>query len=139
MTLIEVLIASAIFALVFGSVITGLKLASVRANWATLDIEACKLAEQRMERMQSARWDLSTSPIIDEVVSNNFPVVTNNLLFAYTNGASVLATNWVTINTIPNTNASSAQYKVLISSVKWSYRGKGPFTNTVTTIRGPDQ
>jgi type II secretory pathway pseudopilin PulG len=137
MTLIEVLIATGIFALVFGSVITGMKLASYRATWATLSIEAGKLAEQRMERMQTARWDLSTSPVTDELISNNFLIVTNDVLWTYTNGPAVLATNWVTINSLPNT--ASPQYKVLVSSVKWNYLSKGPFTNTVTTIRGPDQ
>ena len=133
MTLVEVLIATAVFALVFGSVTTGLRLATYRAVWATLDIEASRLAEKQMERMQTATFDLSTSPITDQLVSNNFPTVTNAVLWSYTNGPPLLATNWVTINTIPNT--TSPQYKVLVSSVKWSYLSKGPFTNSITTIR----
>ncbi len=137
MTLVEVLIATAIFALVFGSVITGLKLATYRAVWATLDIEASRLAEKQMERMQAASFDLSTSPVTDQLISNNFPTVTNAVLWSYTNGPPLLATNWVTINTLPST--ANPQYKVLVSSVKWSYRNKGPFTNSLTTVRGPDQ
>jgi prepilin-type N-terminal cleavage/methylation domain-containing protein len=136
MTLVEVLVATAIFGLVFGSVMTGLSRAIYRANWASCNIEANKLAEQRLEQMQNARWDLTASPTVDQVVSNNFPLVTTSLL-DYKAGGSLIATNWVTINTLPNTN--SPQYKILASSVRWSYRGRGPFTNTVTSIRAMDQ
>ncbi len=137
MTLVEVMIATSIFALVFGSVITGLRLANYRAYWATCSIEAGKLAEQQMEQMQAAQWDITASPVIDQVVSNNF-TNTVSILLTYTNSAPpVLSTNWVTINTIPNT--ANPMYKVLTSSVAWMFEGKGPYTNSLTTIRALDQ
>lgn len=137
MTLVEVMMATCVFALVFGSVITALRLANYRAFWATCDLEAGKQAEQQMEQMQAAQWDITASPTIDEVVSNNF-TNTTSVLLAYTNNAPpVISTNWVTIATLPNT--ANPLYKVMTSSVAWMFEGKGPYTNSLTTIRALDQ
>lgn len=136
MTLAEVLIAIAIFALVFGSVLTGLTQARYRAIWASLSLEAANVAEERCEQIQNAPWDPTASPVIDQVISNNFPTTTADLL-DYTGGGSLLATNTVRINAMPNTN--SPQYKVITCTTVWQYRGRGPFTNSIVNIRAPDQ
>lgn len=136
MTLVEVMVATTVFGLVFGSVLKGLMVAVYRANWATCSVAATKLAEQRLEQMESARWDPTAVPAIDELVSGNFPTTTASV-FVYKNGGSVIATNWISINILPSTN--SPQYKLLYSSVRWSYRGRGPFTNSVFSIRAMDQ
>lgn len=136
MTLAEVLIAVAIFAMVFGSVLTGLTQARYRAAWASLNLEASKFAERQLELVQTANWDPTASPAIDEIISNNFPTVTVDLM-DYTGGGLLLATNSVRIDVLPNTG--SPQYKVVTSTIVWRYRGRGPFTNIVTSIRAPDQ
>ena len=136
MTLAEVLIAIAIFALVFGSVLTGLTQARYRANWASLNLEAAKFAEQRYEQIQNASWEPTASPAVDEVISNNFPTTTANLM-DYTARRFLIATNTVRIDALPN--ASNPQYKVITCTIVWRYRGRGPFTNTIASIRAPDQ
>ena len=136
MTLAEVLIAIAIFALVFGSVLTGLTQARYRAIWASLSLEAAKFAEERCEQIQNASWDPTATPPTDNVISNNFPTTTADLL-DYTGGGSLLATNTVRIDAMPN--ASNPQYKVITCTTVWKYRGRGPFTNSIVNIRAPDQ
>ena len=136
MTLAEVLIAIAIFALVFGSVLTGLTQARYRANWSSLNLQAAKFAEQRYEQIQSARWEPTASPAVDEVVSKNFPTTTANLM-DYAAGGSLIATNTVRIDTLPTT--ANPQYKAITCTVVWQYRGRGPFTNIIASVRAPDQ
>jgi len=140
MTLVEVMVAIAIFALVFGSVMTGLWQANYRAFWISCDAEAGRLAELRMEQMQSAQWDITASPVIDQLTTNNFTNMTYVLL-SYTNGVSpIVATNWVSISIVTNATYSAyPAYKVLSSSVAWTFEGRGPWTNTVTTLRALDQ
>jgi prepilin-type N-terminal cleavage/methylation domain-containing protein len=132
MTLAEVMIATAIFGLVFGSVLAGLSRATYRANWAACSMEATKLAQQRLEQVYSGQWDRTVTPVIDELVASNFPL-TAVALFTYPTGGSLIATSSVSFTTLPSTNNPS--YKVVSSMVTWSYRGRGPFTNNLTTIR----
>ena len=136
MTLAEVMIALTVFALVFGSVLTGLTQARYRAIWASLSLEAANFAEQCCEQIQNASWDPTASPAVDQVISNNFPTTTTDLL-DYTGGGSLVATNTVRINAMPNTN--SPQYKVITCTTVWEYKGRGPFTNSIVTVRAPDQ
>jgi len=136
MTLAEVMIALTVFAVVFVFLLKGLTQARYRAIWASLNLEATKLSEQRYEQMEGASWDLTTSPVTDQILSTNFPTTTNDL-FDYTGGGSLIATTTVQISTLPNTN--SPQYRVITCATVWSYRGRGPFTNTIVSIRAPDQ
>jgi Flp pilus assembly protein TadG len=136
-TLVEVLIASLIFAVVFGSILTGLIQSNSRTAWITTDAAASKLAEQRLEQTQNARWDSSAIPPIDEVTSNNFPSLTVTLDNSGGGGNAVVATS--TVQVIPLPDASSLAYKVIRSQVTWMLFGRGPFTNTAITLRAPDQ
>ena len=135
MTLVEVMVATAIFGLIFGSVLTGLWQASYRTTWTTLSVEAARFAEERIEQTQNARWDPTALPVVDEVVSTNFPLRTG-ALFEFSSGGSVLATNTLTITTLTNTYGGT--YRAIASTVVWKYRGRGPFTNNVVTIRAQD-
>lgn len=140
MTLAEVLIAVAIFALVFGSVLTGLTQARYRAAWASLNLEAAKFSERRFEQVQNAPWDPTALIPTNGITSNNFPTVTVDLM-DYTGAGSLLATNTVRIDVQTNVVSTTinTQYMVITSTVVWRYRGRGPFTNMVTSIRAPDQ
>jgi Tfp pilus assembly protein PilV len=134
MTLMEVLVALLLFGVVFATVLKGLIQANMRAAWIACDAAASKIAEQRLEQMQNARWD--TSLAIDEVIQANFPT---NVVALDTNpngGSAIVATSTVQVVTITN---STLVYKVITSNVRWRYLNRGPFTNSVFTIRGQDQ
>jgi prepilin-type N-terminal cleavage/methylation domain-containing protein len=139
MTLVEVLVATAVFALVFGSVLTGITQASYRVAWSKYNAAATKFAEQRMEQIQSAPLELVASPPIDAVVTTNFPTDYVDMEHFVGSTNRVRATRTVTIDAIPNSNPNAMKYKVITVNVFWSYRGRGPFTNTLVTIRAPDQ
>jgi|GEM_PF-449893 len=140
MTLAEVLVGVALFALVFGSVLTGITQANYRAAWSKYNAAATKLAEQRMEQIQSAPLDLAASPPFDALVATNFPPDFVDLeQFVGSTNNNVRAMRTVTIESVPNANPNAMKYKVITVSVIWSYRGRGPFTNMLVTIRAPDQ
>jgi len=139
MTLVEVLVGTAVFALVFGSVLTGITQASYRIAWSKYNAAATKFAEQRMEQIQSAPLELTATPPIDAVVATNFPTdyVDMEKFVGTTN--TVRAARTVTIDSVPNSNPNALKYKIITVSVVWSYRGRGPFTNMLVTVRAPDQ
>jgi type II secretory pathway pseudopilin PulG len=139
MTLVEVLVASAIFALVFGSVLTGITQANYRAAWSKYNAAATLAAQQRLEQTMSAPLDLTATPSMDAVVETNFPNDSVDLEQFAGSTNKVCATRTVTIDAVPNSNPKALKYKVITVNVVWSYRGRGPFTNSLTTIRAPDQ
>lgn len=134
MTLVEVVLAVGIFGLVFGTVLKGLVQANLRASWISFDTAASRIAEQRIEQAQNARWEPDTP--IDEVIPSNFP--TNTYVLDTNPGGSttVLATSTIQIASVTN---GTIVYKVLTSEVKWMFLNRGPFTNSVVTVRSPDQ
>jgi type II secretory pathway pseudopilin PulG len=136
MTLVEVLIAIVLFAVVFGSIVTGLNVASSRANYIKHTAAAEKLAEQRLEQVLSAPWDTTTVPTVDEVIAANFPADTVSLSAAGL-GPTVNATR--TVNITPMPNASSPQYKVVQVRIVWSLGNRGPFEITLQGIKSPEQ
>jgi hypothetical protein len=88
-----------------------------------------------MEQTQNARWDPSAP--IDQLTTNNFSadIVT---LDAYAGSGSALsATRSVQITPLPN--SSNPDYKIIKAQVVWSYKGRGPFTNGLFSVRSPDQ
>lgn len=137
MSLVEVVLAVAIFAIVFGSVLKGLTQANLRATWIAYDAAASKMAEQRMEQIRNARWDPTTTPAIDEVITNNFSTTAAALDMNGGTGNSIIATS--TVQIVPMPNSASPSYKVVRVEVTWSFFSRGPFTNSVLSIRGPDQ
>lgn len=137
MTLTEVVFAVGLFGVVIGTILTGLMQANYRAAWATYSDAATKLAEQRMEQVMTARWEPTAVPPIDQLVSANFPDDTVNLDVLTADGTALTGARSVQIT--PVTSGGVTQYKVITVRVVWSYRGNGPFTNDVTTIRSTDQ
>lgn len=134
MTLVEVVFAVALFAMVFGTILKGLIQVNLRASWISFDAAASRIAEQRIEQTQNARWEPATP--IDELTASNFPTATYVLDTNPGGGTTVLATSVVQITTVTN---GTIVCKVLQSQVTWSFFNRGPFTNSVVTIRSPDQ
>jgi len=136
MTLVEVLIAIMLFAIVFGSIVSGLSVASSRANFIKHSAAAEKLAEQRLEQVMSGLWDTTILPQVDEVVAANFPADVVSLS-ATGLGPQVNATRTVSITPMPS--AGNAQYKVIQVRIEWSLGGRGPFEIMLQGIKSPDQ
>jgi type II secretory pathway pseudopilin PulG len=132
MTLAEVLIASGIFAVVFASIMAGLSMAGYRSEYARFNLAAGKFVEEAMERCRNAPWDPLDVPVVDMLTSSRF---TNDTILLDTfaaRGSPLYGARTVTIT-------SNSGYKVIHVQVVWAYKGRGPTTNTLISLRAPDR
>lgn len=134
-TLAEVVISLAIAALGIGGIIWGYILTAQRAEWSTCSAAAQSMAMRRLEQTRAAKWDPLGNPPVDELVSGNFTNLIAALDLPLAGANTVYATNVVTINLV---NADPPLKLVRVDCV-WSVLSRGPFTNTITTYRAPDQ
>jgi prepilin-type N-terminal cleavage/methylation domain-containing protein len=164
-SLIEVVITLMIAGVAILGIVNGYIFSANRAEWSAYNLAAQSLAVQRMEQTRAAKWDTLASPVVDELVSSNFPNTVNILDIpvtgngqasviaasfpttltnaaalanqAATNGITfVYATNYTTIWGVTN---GSAVYKGVKVDCVWSFMSRGVFTNSIVTYRGPDQ
>jgi len=135
-TLAEVVIAMAITVMSLGGVITGYIIATRQAEWSACSLAAQSLATQRLEQTRAAKWDPRASPPVDEVITNNFPIVPTNILDMPVSGTNIAyATNFTTISDVTN---GGYPLKLIRVDCVWSFR-EHAFTNTIATYRAPDQ
>ncbi len=136
-TLAEVVVASAVSAVAFASTIYGYVSSAKRAEWAGYSLAAHSLAMQRLEQARACKWDpMSGTNGVDQLVATNFPGTTTNILDIPITGTNIVyATNTTTITTI----STNPALKMIRVDCTWKFMGKGPYTNTVATMRGPDQ
>lgn len=139
-TLAEVVIATALTALVIGGSIYGYVTASQRAEWSAYSLAAQSLAMQRIEQARAAYWDPLALTNTDELVQANFPVVTTNILDIPISKTNIVyATNTTTITVL----STAPPLKMIRVDCSWPFtRSKGPtksFTNTIITYRAPNQ
>jgi len=137
-TLAEVMMSLAIASLVFGGVIQGYVLVTDHSEWSAYSLAAQSLAAQGVEQARSAKWDPNAYPSIDQLGVTNYQVVEQ--LDVPISGPAVLATNYISISTASTT----PPLRELRTYCVWCLpsRGRstrGPFTNTVVTLRGADQ
>ena len=142
-TLVEVVVAMAIAALVFAGVIMGLTQSTYRGEWAAYNLAAQNLAQQGIEQARAATWDPMSPAGTDNCTQTNFPPTTNNVLdvLIRTTNNIVYATNtWTIVNTYSSTNAYPL--KMIRVDCTWPWLHSGTltvFTNTVVTYRAPAQ
>ena len=147
-TLVEIVIATALSAVVLGGMIYGYVLSAQRAEWSAYSLAANSLAMMRIEQARAAKWDMQAWPIIDELVAINYPVSQEVLDIpirtsdvVYSNGIPVsgsgvvYATNITTISYL----STNPPLKMIRVDCLWMFMGRGPFTNTVVTYRTTDQ
>ena len=134
-TLAEVVIATALAALVVGGSIYGYVISAQRAEWSAYSLAAQSLAVQRMEQARAAKWDPLGYPPVDELVSSNFPVQVNVLDIPITKTNIVYGTNYTVITTI----SANPPLKMVKVDCVWPFARRGVFTNTVATYRAADQ
>lgn len=134
MTLIEVVVAMIITGLAVGGIVTGYTFCTNSAEKASLTLAANARAMERLEEVRSAKWDLSSWPIVDQLVATNFgnKVVTLDL-----SGTGVGATMATIRTEIAQTSTNPPLKSIRVSCI-WAFKGDS-ITNTIETCRAPDQ
>jgi len=135
MTLVEVLIASAISGLAISGIVYGYVFSVNSTEKFAMSQAANAQASERMEQIRNATWDSASSPVVDQVVASNFPpqVVTLDLSGSGT-GVSY-ATNITQITTI----STSPPLKRIHVDCVWLFGTSELMTNTIESCRAPDQ
>jgi type II secretory pathway pseudopilin PulG len=135
MTLVEVVVALAVTGLAIGAVVNGYHYCSNAAQKAALDQAASARALERLEETHSAKWDTSVWPPVDQLVASNFPPKSVVLDLAGT-GAVVTSATLQTQISQESTNPPLKRVRV---DCVWTYGGTRVITNTLETLRAPDQ
>jgi prepilin-type N-terminal cleavage/methylation domain-containing protein len=135
MTLVEVVIALAITGLTVEGIIAGYVYCTTSAVKAELAQAANARAMERIEEARSARWDTSSWPIVDQLVATNFPDEVVSLDMPGTNSGGTLATIQTEIAQI----SLSPPIRTIHVDCIWQFRGVELITNSIETIRAPDQ
>jgi type II secretory pathway pseudopilin PulG len=135
MTIFEVVVALGISGLAVAAIVNGYIFCVTSAEKSALSLSANNRAMQRIEEMRSAKWDISTWPVIDQLVSTNFSNSVVTLDVSGSGSAVTYATNFVTISQI-STNPPLKRIRV---DCVWNFKGSHLITNTIETCRSPDQ
>jgi Tfp pilus assembly protein PilV len=134
-TLVEVVMATVIAAASIATILNGHVMSIKRAEWSGLSFAAQSMALQRIEQTRACKWDLSSSPAVDELVPANFPVQIDSLDLPISGTNILFGTNFTTITTI---STDPPLKSVRVDCVWYFSAGSRAFTNTVVTYRGPD-
>ena len=132
-TVAEVVITIAILALVVQGTVVGYVLSAQRAEWSAYSMAAQSLAMQAVEQARAAKWDPQAWPASDELGTTSFAQVV--VLDVPVVGTPVYATNYVRISTV----SANPPLRELRADCVWKLIQRGPFTNTLITLRAPDQ
>jgi type II secretory pathway pseudopilin PulG len=135
LTLVEVIVALAISSLAVAGIINGYLFTITSAQRSALSLIANARAMERIEETRSAKWDTSSWPPVDQLVSTNFPdqVITLDLDGSGTN--ALYATN---VTQIIGVSTNPPLRRVRVDCI-WAFKGKQLMTNTVETCRAADQ
>ena len=134
-TLVETLVSLLIIGLVFSGTLLGYTRATERAEWAGYSLAAQSLCARQMEQFRAALWDTHTTPITDDTL--NIPTnVVYVLDIPVSGGRPAYATNQAFVTLV--TKPGPSYYKVITINTSWAWKNR-VFTNTLVTIRCPDQ
>jgi len=141
-TLAEVVITIGVLALVTLAVVRGYVQCSQRAEWSAYSLAAQSLASQGVEQARAAKWDPQAWPpgigpgLADELGVTNYVQTNLTLDLPVAGGQVEYATNLVSV-TVVSINPPLRQIR---TDCVWLFRSSGRvFTNTVITLRAPDQ
>jgi type II secretory pathway pseudopilin PulG len=141
-TLAEVAVALAIAVMLVASISLGFVQSAQQAEWSAYNMAAQSLALQGIEQARSAKWDPQAIVPIDNCTATNFPTTTTNLLDVPISGSTgqTYATNTWTITMVAT---NPYPLKMIRVDTTWMFvRSSGHnrvFTNTVATLRAPDE
>ena len=132
-TLIEVVMAAAIAALICTAVIQTYMMGSRKAQYAACSLAANMQAVKKLEQVIFATWipSYGTTNIFNSALTNT---ETKNLEMPVASTNVVTCTNYTTV-TLLSTNPP---YLMIRVDCVWGFNGLGTFTNTVAVMRGPD-
>jgi prepilin-type N-terminal cleavage/methylation domain-containing protein len=135
MTLVEVLVALAITGVTLSGMVSGYIYCMTSNSKAELMQAAHAKALERLEQTRSAVWAPSRAVPQDDLVVTNFPalVVTLDLPGSATNGTQA------TIQTTIASISSSPPLRLVHVDCVWNFKGGEWITNSIETIRSPDQ
>jgi type II secretory pathway pseudopilin PulG len=140
-TLIEVMVGFFIFGLVISGMIYGYVQANRMAEWSSMSQGAQSYAMQGLEQARAAKWDTQVWPQSVGPGTGDWLGVTNLPPQVDTNdvpqsGAPLLLTNRVYITKV----SDNPPLRQIRSDVIWTFPLTGyTYTNTVITLRAPDQ
>ena len=145
-TLIEVLIAFLVFGMLSAGLLYGYVQANRIAEWSSMSLGAQSYASQGMEQVLAAKWDTQANGQItaDMLPPISFTQATNLTPQIDTNdvpqsGAPLLLTNYISISYVPGWT-NGPYLRQIRSDVVWVFpMTKKIFTNTMITLRAPDQ
>lgn len=132
-TLVELVISTALAAIVICASIYGYVHSARRAEWSAHSLAAHSIGMQKVEQMRAAKWDPNGWPPVDELTN---PPVRVDILDIPISGTNIAyATSVTSIATI----SASPPVKKIRVDTSWEFAGRGVFTNTILTYRAPDQ
>ena len=152
-TLVEVVMATAIVAIVFGGIINAYIQAGKRAEWTGYSLAAQSMAQQYIEVARAAVWDPAQTPPVNQITNMNLQGMTyassnltwtgyrtNILDVPYNSTNYILATNYITISLVNlSTNIQAEVFRV---DTVWPFGhwnlGTQYYTNTVCTMISAD-
>lgn len=127
--------ASCIAALTIAGIASGYIMSADRAEWSSYSLAANSMAVQRLEQTRASKYDPLAFPSVDNLVSTNFPAISQVLDMPISLTNKVYATNYTTITLV----RAKPPLKLIQVDCVWPYRKRGFFTNTVLTYRAADQ
>ena len=131
----EVLISMSIASLTIGGTITGYIQVTYQISWAATSNAAQAAALERMEQVSAAKWDTQGLNPIDEVLTSNFPVQDRTLDMPQSSSVCVKAR----VQTFIQEYGTVPPVKVVRVECVWADPDGKEFTNSVATLRSPDQ
>jgi prepilin-type N-terminal cleavage/methylation domain-containing protein len=134
-TLVEVVLAITIGAILISGMILGYVQAAIRAEWSAYSLAAQSLAVMRLEQTRAAKWDRLAYPPVDQLGTGSLPVLVEVLDIPVVGTNIAYATNFATVTTLSTT----PPLKMIQVDCVWAFWDRGNFTNTVITYRSPDQ
>jgi type II secretory pathway pseudopilin PulG len=137
MTLTEVVVAMAIASLTVLGLVGGYTYSMVGAKKSSLSLAANTRAIERLEDTHGAIWNVSTWPVVDELMATNFPVKLVILELSGQGAGITYGTNYTTITQV----SLAPQLRRVRVDCVWQFQAglhSTLVTNTVETLRGPD-
>ena len=134
-TLVEVVLSMAVMGVAIGAIVMGYVLGAARAEWSAYSLAANSLALQGIEQCRAAKYDVLTSPVVDELIPASFPP-RNLVMDIPQKGTNIAyATNFTTITQV----STDPPLKMIRVDCVWPFKHRRLFTNTIVTYRAADQ
>ena len=134
-TLPEVATSMGILGITVAGIMTGFVTSTKVTDYASCSGTAQRSVAQQLEQTRAAKWDPMAFPQVCDLSSNNFPQLVSALDVP---GQGTNIANATVTTTISDVSFDPPVKMISVACV-WSLPGRGPFTNSITTYRSPDQ